>query len=154
MTNIHEKYMKLALAEAKKANDQDEVPIGAVIVLDGKVIAKAHNKREQSKDATAHAEILAIRKACKKIDDFRLQNAVIYVTLEPCTMCMGAILNARIKTLVFGAAQDKQNILSSAEINERAELNHKCEIESGIMAEECARLVSNYFKSKRKKQPL
>ncbi|MBQ9790420.1 MAG: tRNA adenosine(34) deaminase TadA [Clostridia bacterium] len=154
MTNTHEKYMKLALAEAKKANDQDEVPIGAVIVLDGKVIAKAHNKREQLKDATAHAEILAIRKACKKIDDFRLQNAVIYVTLEPCTMCMGAILNARIKTLVFGAAQDKQNILSSTEINERAELNHKCEIESGIMAEECARLVSNYFKSKRKKQPL
>ena len=151
MTDIHEKYMKLALMEAKKAYEKDEVPIGAVVVFDGKVIARAHNKREQSKDATAHAEILAIKKACKKLDDFRLQDAVIYVTLEPCTMCMGAILNARIKTLVFGAAQDKPNILSSVEINERAELNHKCEIKSGILAGECSQLVSNYFKEKRKK---
>ena len=151
MTCVHEKFMKIALFEAKKAFEADEVPIGAVIVLDGKVIAKAHNKREGSKDATAHAEILAIRKACKKLNDFRLQNSVMYVTLEPCTMCMGAILNARIGTLIFGAAQDKPNILSSTEINNRAELNHKCEICGGVLMKECSALVSDYFKLKRKK---
>ena len=141
--------MKLAIREAKKAEEKDEVPIGAVIVIDGKVIAKAHNLRETSRNAVAHAEILAIQKACKKLNDFRLLDASLYVTLEPCTMCMGAILNARIKTLVFGAAQDKPNILSATEINDRAELNHKCEIISGVNADECSALVTEYFKEKR-----
>ncbi len=150
MENTHEKYMKVALLEAKKAYAEDEVPIGAIIVVGGKIIAKAHNKREKTHDATAHAEILAIKKACKKLEDFRLQDAVMYVTLEPCTMCMGAILNARVGTLVFGGSQNKENILTAREINERAELNHKCEIISGVMASECSLLVSEYFQSKRK----
>ena len=143
-------FMKIALKEAKKAKQQDEVPVGAVIVYDGKIIAKAYNKREKSKDATNHAEILCIKKACKKMKDFRLLDADIYVTLEPCLMCLGAILNARIKNVYFGASINKEGALTSKDIIERVELNHKCEIEGGILAEECSSLVSDYFKTKRK----
>lgn len=145
-------YMKIAIDEAKKAYKKDEVPVGAVIVLNGKILASAYNKREKKKDATAHAEILCIKKACKKLRDFRLIDTEMYVTMEPCTMCMGAILNARIKKLYFGAYANKEGALSAFEINERAELNHKCEIEGGVFAEECSNLVSLYFKSKRKKK--
>ena len=151
MERTHEAYMEIALLEAQKALKANEVPIGVVIVRDGKIIAKAHNTREKSHDATAHAEILAIRKACKKLRDFRLNDCIMYVTLEPCTMCMGAVLNSRVGTLVFGASQDKENVLSAAEINERANLNHKTQIVSGVLAEECSSIVSAYFKSKRKK---
>jgi len=148
----HEIYMKRALSLAKKAGKSNEVPIGAVIVKNGKVIAEGYNRRERKRDATAHAEILAIKKACKKLHDFRLIDCTIYVTLEPCTMCMGAILNSRCKKLVFGASQDKENILTAREINERAELNHKVEIISGVLSDESSMLVSSYFKAKRKKQ--
>lgn len=142
--------MKKALALAKKAYLNDEVPIGAVIEKDGKVLASASNKREHGADATAHAEILAISKACKKIKDFRLDGCSIYVTLEPCTMCMGAILNSRIKNLYFGAYANKQNVLSCEEINQRAGLNHKTNIVGGIMQQECEKLVKQYFQEKRK----
>jgi len=142
--------MKIALNQALKAKNKDEVPVGAVIVFNGKIIAKAFNKREKSKDATNHAEIICIKKACKKLKDFRLNNAELYVTLEPCLMCLGAILNARIKKVYYGASINKEGALTSQEIIERAELNHKCEIEGGVLAEECSSLVSNYFKSKRK----
>ena len=98
-----EKFMKLAMRLAKKAEKFDEVPVGAIVVKDGKVIARAYNKREHGRDATAHAEILAIRKACKKFDNFRLLGCDLYVSLEPCVMCMGAILNSRIENLFFGA---------------------------------------------------
>ena len=147
----HEEYMQIALALARKAGKLNEVPIGALIVKNGKVIAKGYNKRERTHDATAHAEVVAIRKACKKLRDFRLTGCTMYVTMEPCTMCMGTILNARIDTVIFGGSQDKPNILSSREINERAELNHKVQIISGVLGEESSLLVSNYFKSKRKK---
>ena len=147
---MEEIFMKKALALAKKAYLNDEVPIGAVIEKDGKVLASASNKREHGADATAHAEILAISKACKKIKDFRLDGCSIYVTLEPCTMCMGAILNARIKNLYFGAYANKQNVLSCAEINQRAGLNHKTNIVGGIMQQECEKLVKQYFQEKRK----
>ena len=109
-----EKFMRLALKEAQKGLEEDEVPIGAVIVKDGKVLAKAHNKRQKNKVATHHAEILAIEKACKKLGDWRLEGAEIFVTLEPCPMCAGAIANARIKKLVFGAFDqtgDNKNLL-------------------------------------------
>ena len=142
--------MELALKEAKKAYKKDEVPVGAVIVLDNKVIAKAYNTRERSKDATNHAEIIAIKKACKKVKDFRLLDAEMYVTLEPCLMCLGAILNARIKKVYFGASVNKENALTTKEIIDRAELNHKTEIEGGLLQEECSNLVSCYFKNKRK----
>ena len=145
-----EKFMKKALALAKKAYAQDEVPVGAVLVKDGRVIASAYNKRETSQDATAHAEILAIKKACKKLNDFRLLGTELYVSLEPCVMCTGAILNARIERVYFGASITNGSI-SAEELVSRAELNHKTEIIGGFMKDECSVLVSNYFKGKRKK---
>lgn len=145
-----EKFMKKALTLAKKAYAQDEVPVGAILVKDGKVIASAYNKRESSQDATAHAEILAIKKACKKLNDFRLIGTELYVSLEPCVMCTGAILNARIDKVYFGASITNGSI-SAKELVERAELNHKTEIVGGFMADECSKLVSDYFKGKRKK---
>ena len=145
-----EKFMKKALALAKKAYAQDEVPVGAVLVKDGRVIASAYNKRETSQDATAHAEILAIKKACKKLNDFRLLGTELYVSLEPCVMCTGAILNARIERVYFGASITNGSI-SAEELVSRAELNHKTEIIGGFMKDECSLLVSNYFKGKRKK---
>lgn len=145
-----QKFMKIALECAKKAYEDGEVPVGAVIVKDGKVIAKAFNKRERSRDATAHAEILAIRKACKKLGDFRLLDCEMFVTLEPCLMCMGAILNSRIKTLFFGAGNNKENALSLKEIVAKAELNHKTQIVGEILKDECSALVSSFFAEKRK----
>ena len=144
-----EKFMKKAISLAKKAYDADEVPVGAVIIKDGKVLASAFNKRESGFDATAHAEILAIKKACKKLKDFRLIGCDIYVTLEPCVMCMGAILNARIENLYFGAYITNGS-LSAEEITSRAELNHKTTVTGGYFKDECSLMVSNYFKSKRK----
>ena len=146
-----EDFMRFAIELSEKAAQKDEVPIGAVIVLDGKIVSFAYNQKEKIGDATAHADILAIRKASKKFKDFRLENATIYVSLEPCVMCMGAILSARIKRLVFGAFQDKENILSSTEINERAGVNHKCEIMGGVLSKEAGEIISKYFKDKRKK---
>ena len=146
-----EKFMKKALAEAEKAKAIDEVPIGAVIVQNGKIIARAYNKRNKGKIATHHAEILAIEKACKKIGDWRLENCEIYVTLEPCPMCAGAIANARIKKLVFGAfdtAGTNKNLLS--DILQDTRLNHKVEIEGGVLEEECRNILTTFFKAKRK----
>lgn len=144
-----EKFMKKALELSKKAFLLDEVPVGAVIVKDNEIIASAYNKRESSNDATAHAEIIAIKKACKKIGDFRLIDADIYVTLEPCVMCMGAILNARISNLYFGAYISNGSI-SSFEICEKSVLNHKTNIEGGFLKDECSKIISDYFKTKRK----
>lgn len=144
-------FMQTALELAHKAYKKDEVPIGAVIVKNNKVIAKAYNKRENSGDATAHAEILAIKKACKKLKDFRLIGCDMYVTLEPCTMCMGAVLNARIENLYFGAYVNKENVLSCEEINERAGLNHKTKITGGVLKYDCEQLIKSYFANKRKK---
>lgn len=146
-----EKFMKKAIALAKKAELLDEVPVGAVIVKDGKVLSSAFNKRESSGDATAHAEILAIQKACKKIKDFRLLDCEMYVSLEPCVMCTGAILNARIKTVYFGAKITNGSI-SAEELSKLAELNHKTEFLGGYLEEECSSIVSNYFRQKRTKK--
>ena len=144
-----EKFMKKALKLAEKAYELDEVPVGAVIVYDGKVISSAYNKREASKDATAHAEILAIKKACKKFEDFRLIGTELYVTLEPCVMCTGAILNSRIEKVYYGASITNGSI-SAEELVEKAELNHKTEFQGGYLKEECSSLVTEYFKGKRK----
>ena len=134
--SYEEKFMKKAMSLARKAYEADEVPVGAVIVKDGEILASAFNKRESSFDATAHAEILAIRKACKKLGDFRLIGAEMYVTLEPCVMCTGAILNSRI---------------SAEELSKRSELNHKTNFFGGFLEKENSDLVSSYFKEKRKK---
>lgn len=150
MDSKQEIFMKKALKEAEKARDIDEVPIGAVIVQNGKVLARAYNKRNRGKIATHHAEILAIEKACKKIGDWRLEDCEIYVTLEPCPMCAGAIANARIKKLVFGAfdtAGTNKNLLR--DILQDTRLNHKVEIVGGVLEERCKSLLTTFFKAKR-----
>ncbi len=147
---MNEKFMELAIKEALKAKAQDEVPIGAVIVLDGKVIAKAHNKMEKTQIATHHAEILAIEKACKKLKSWRLDGAEMYITVEPCAMCAGAIANARIKKVYFGAYEPKSGCAESKfSVLSDSGLNHKVEFQGGIDKDYCANIIKNYFKEKR-----
>ena len=148
--SYEEKFMLKAMTLAKKAYLYDEVPVGAVIVKDGKVLASAFNKRESSFDATAHAEILAIRKACKKIGDFRIIGAEMYVTFEPGVMFAGAMLNARIENVYFGAYISNGSI-SADEISKKSELNHKTNFIGGFLEKENSDLISAYFKEKRKK---
>ena len=143
--------MKSALKCAKKAFDEGEVPIGAVIVLDGKVIARGHNRRTKRQMATAHAEIEAIEKACRKLKSWRIPECELYVTLEPCPMCMGAALNARIKKIYFGAPEDKGRSLTR-EIAEANLLNHRVEVEGGVMEEECKKILSEFFYSMRTRE--
>ena len=131
------------------------MPIGAVIVLDGKVIARAHNLMEKTQLATAHAEINAINKACKKLNSWRLDGAELYVTIEPCAMCAGAITNARIKKVYFGAYEQKSGCANSKfPILSESGLNHVTEFEGGILEKECAEIIKNYFKGKRKAKSL
>lgn len=146
--SYNEKFMIKAMELAKKAFSLDEVPVGAVIVKDGKVISKAFNTRESTNDATAHAEILAIKKACKKLNDFRLIGCEMYVTLEPCVMCTGAILNSRIESVYFGAFISNDSI-SAEELSKKAELNHRTNFYGGFLEKENSELVSRYFKEKR-----
>ena len=150
---MQRKFMRVAINQALKALEKDEVPIGACIVLDGKVIARAHNLVENAQDATAHAEVLAIKKACKKLNSWRLDGAELYVTVEPCSMCAGAIANARIKKVYFGAHEKKSGCAESLyPILSNNGLNHTVEVEGGIEGEYCANLLKDYFKSKRKKK--
>lgn len=144
------KYMKLALKEANKAYEKGEVPIGAVIVKDGQIIARAHNLREKKKQACAHAEILAIQKACKKLNAWRLDGCDLYVTLEPCPMCAGAILNARIENVYIGADEPRSGAVGS-KINllEDYIFNHKTNYEKHILEDECKEIIQNFFKKLR-----
>lgn len=145
-------YMFIALKEAEKAAAIDEVPVGALIVKDGKIIARAHNQREKRNDPTGHAEILAIRAACRKVDSWRLVGCTIYVTIEPCSMCAGTILWARIAKIVYGANDPKGGALgSSYNLFEQKGLNHQLEIKGGVLQDECASIISEYFKKKRRK---
>ena len=146
-----EKYMRLAIDEALKARSIGEVPVGAVIVGgNGEIISSAHNLCETSSDPTAHAEILAIREASRKLENWRLTGATLYVTLEPCLMCMGAIVLARIKRVVFGALDPKAGaVMSLYNIGVDGKLNHTVEIKKGILKEDCARLLRDFFKSVR-----
>lgn len=148
---MKEKFMKEALKEAQKAYNKEEVPIGAVIVKNDKIIARAHNLRETKKKAIAHAEILAIEKACKKLDAWRLEDCDLYVTLEPCVMCAGAIINARIKNLYIGTMDEKGGAVGS-KINllKDIKLNHDVEVKSGILKEECSKILKDFFKELRK----
>lgn len=147
---MQQKFMKLAIKQAMKAVEKDEVPIGAVIVKDGVVLARAYNLVEQRQNPTAHAEILAITKACKKLKSWRLDGAEMYVTVEPCPMCAGAIVNARIKRVYFGAYEKKSGCaISKYSILTDSGLNHKTEFFGGIEQESCANIIKNYFKSKR-----
>ena len=147
---IYNDFMKIALDEAKKTNESQDVPIGAVIVKGGEVIAVGHNEREAHGDATAHAEIQAIRSACEKLGGWYLHNCELYVTLEPCPMCMGAIVNSRIKKVVFGAKDAKAGACGSVFNFNDYPLNHKPEIISGVMEEEGRKLLSDFFSERRK----
>jgi tRNA(adenine34) deaminase len=150
MITYQEKFMRVALKQAKIAGEKGEVPIGAVVVKDGKVIAKASNNRNTSKNAVRHAEVIAIEKACKKLGDWRLTGCDIFVTLEPCPMCAGAILNSRISKVYFGAYEQKSGaVLSNYKILFGNSLNHNAEVEGGVLCEECSTLLKNFFKSKR-----
>lgn len=142
--------MELAIEEALEALKKNEVPVGAVIVIDGKVISKAHNQRETLPDATAHAEILAIQEACRAINNWRLERATIYITKEPCIMCAGAILNARIKRLVYGCDDPKGGAAKTLyQLLNDPRLNHQVEVLSGVKEEECRRLLTDFFKTLR-----
>ncbi len=144
--------MKAALKEAEKAKIKDEVPIGAVIVLNDKIISRAHNQREGKQVATYHAEILAIEKACKKLKSWRLDDCELYVTLEPCIMCAGAIVNARIKKVYYGAKEPKGGACESRfSLLSSGVLNWQTDFEGGVLKEECSQTLTDFFKSKRTK---
>ncbi|WP_408021630.1 tRNA adenosine(34) deaminase TadA [Siminovitchia acidinfaciens] len=148
-----EKYMKMAIAEAKKAEAMQEVPIGAVIVLNDDVIAAAHNRRETDQNAVAHAELIAIEEACKKLGTWRLEDAELYVTLEPCPMCSGAIILSRVKKVVYGATDPKAGCagtLMNLLTDER--FNHQSEVVSGVLGEECGGMLSDFFRSIRERK--
>jgi len=147
-----EKFMKCALKQASVAMAKDEVPIGAVIVKDGKVLARAHNLRQTKRLATAHAEIIAIERACKKIGDWRLNGCEMYVTLEPCAMCAGAIANARISKLYFGAYEKKGGACGSVHnVLEHSGLNSNTEVHGGVLEGSCSELIKKFFENKRNK---
>ena len=145
-----DKFMKAALKCAQKGLEEGEVPIGAVVVCDGKIISRGHNRRTKLQIATAHAEVEAIEKACKKLKSWRIPECEIYVTLEPCPMCMGAMLNARIKKVYFGAYEAKGRSLTDKLANANL-VNHVIEVEGGVMEAECAEILSTFFKQMRER---
>lgn len=148
---MQEKFMKEALKEAKKAYEKLEVPVGCVIVKDGKIISRGHNLKEAKKDTTKHAEIIAIQKASEKLNSWRLLDCEMYITLEPCTMCAGAILNSRIRKIYIGAMDEKTGACGSVlNLFEDYVFNHNVEIESGIMKEDCEKILKEFFKELRK----
>lgn len=143
-------FMGLALEEAKKAADIGEIPIGAVLVQDGEVIATAHNMRETWQDATAHAEVIVIQEACKKLKRWRLSGCTLYVTVEPCPMCSGAIVNGRVERVVYGCPDVKAGGAESIfNIITNPNLNHEATVISGVREEECANVMKNFFKLRR-----
>lgn len=150
---LDEKYMLEAIKEARKAEDINEVPIGAVIVIDGRVIARAHNLRETNQSAIAHAELLAIEKACQEIGSWRLEGAQLYVTLEPCAMCSGAILLSRVERVVYGAKDPKGGCAGTfMNLLQDVRFNHQCDVVSGVLEEECGQLLTDFFRMIRKKK--
>ena len=144
---IDEKYMKEAIKQAKKAYSIDETPIGCVIVYEDKIIARGYNRRNTDKSTLAHAEITAIKKACKKLGDWRLEGCTLYVTLEPCPMCAGAIIQSRIDRVVVGSMNPKAGCAGSVlNILQTEGFNHQTELTTGILKEECSQLMTGFFK--------
>lgn len=147
---MEKKFMKEAIKEAKKAYQKLEIPVGAVIVKDGKIISRGHNLKETKADTTKHAEIIAIQKASKKLNAWRLIDCEMYVTLEPCAMCAGAIINSRIKKLYIGTMDEKTGAVGSVlNLFEDFTFNHKVEVEKGIMQDECKNMLKQFFKELR-----
>ncbi len=144
--------MKKALAEAQAAFDEDEVPIGAVLVCGERIVASAHNQREQLKDPTAHAEMIAITQAAQSLNDWRLEGCTLYVTLEPCPMCAGAILQARIPVVVYGAADPKAGAVHTLyQLLADSRLNHSCQTVPGVLARDCGDILTRFFQMQRAK---
>lgn len=153
MLNTEEKYMRAAIKEAKKAYALEEVPIGCVIVRDGKIIARGYNRRNTDKNTLAHAELTAIKKASKKCGDWRLEDCTMYVTLEPCQMCAGAIVQSRMKKVVIAAMNPKAGCAGSVlNLLQMAEFNHQVEIERGLLEDECSTMLSTFFRNLREKK--
>ncbi|MGN0301763.1 MAG: tRNA adenosine(34) deaminase TadA [Anaerotardibacter sp.] len=151
--NLDIAFINEAIAEAKKAEALNEVPIGAVVVYDGKIIARAYNRRETDKDPAGHAEFLAMKKAAEYLDTWRLTGCTVYVTLEPCIMCSGLMHQSRIDRCVYGAPDPKAGALGTLySVHEDTRLNHNFEVTSGILAEECGQLLSNFFSRRRQER--
>ena len=147
------KYMKEALKEAQKSYNKEEIPVGAVIVKDGKIIGRGHNLKETKNDTTNHAEIIAIKKASKKLNSWRLTGCTMYVTLEPCTMCAGALIQARLDKVVIGTMDEKTGACGSVlNVVEDYKFNHRVEIEKGVMEKECKSIIQEFFKKLRGKK--
>jgi tRNA(adenine34) deaminase len=147
---LHERYMRLALEEARAAAEEDEVPVGAVVVAQGRVVGVGHNQREQLADPTAHAEMIAITQAAASLGSWRLEGCTLYVTLEPCPMCAGAILQARLPAVVWGAADPKAGAVETLyRLFEDRRLNHRVAHVGHVLADECGRLLSEFFRTKR-----
>jgi tRNA(adenine34) deaminase len=149
----HAVYMREALDEAAKAYALGEVPVGAVVVLDGKIIGRAHNLREILKDSSAHAELLALREAAGRLGDWRLNGAAVYSTLEPCAMCAGALVQFRVKTLVYGAADPKAGAVDSViDVVRQPRFNHQVEVVAGVLEEDCRLIMQRFFRELREKK--
>ena len=149
--NKDEKWMKIAISEANLAINEGEIPVGAVLIKNGKLIAKAHNRPILNHDPTAHAEVEVIRKAGKKLKNYRLAKSILYVTLEPCAMCLGAIMHARIERIVFGASDLKTGVCGSkANLTLEAFFTHKVKVDGGVLEEENKEILQSFFKSRRK----
>ena len=150
MRSMHELYMGKALREAEQAFCEDEVPVGAVIVHDGRIVGSAHNQREQLRDPTAHAEMIAITQAAAALGSWRLEDCTLYVTLEPCSMCAGAILLARIPLLVYGATDPKAGAVDSLfHLMNDPRLNHQAQVVRHVLADQCGEMLTRFFQEKR-----
>lgn len=150
---LDEQFMMEAIIEAKKAEELKEVPIGAVIVMEGKIVARAHNLREIEQNAIAHAELLAIDQACKELGTWRLEESTLYVTLEPCPMCAGAIILSRVKRVVYGAADPKGGCAGTLmNLLEDERFNHQCEVTSGVLETDCGQMLSDFFRKIRQRK--
>jgi tRNA(adenine34) deaminase len=148
-------FMKEAIEEAKKAEQLNEVPIGAVLVIDGKIVARAHNLRESEQNAVAHAELLAIDQACKLLGSWRLEESTLYVTLEPCPMCAGAIILSRVKRVVYGAVDPKGGCAGTLmNLLEDNRFNHQSEVTRGVLERECGQMLSDFFRKIRERKKL
>ena len=146
----HERWMRLALKQAEAAAQAGEVPVGAVLIADGEVLAEAHNRPISAQDPTAHAEILALRAAAIRRQNYRLPRTTLYVTIEPCTMCVGALIHARIDQLVFGAREPRSGaVVSQQNLLDRASFNHKVRYQEGVLAKECGNIMQVFFQSRR-----
>ena len=152
---MHNEFMKAAIDEAKKAEALGEVPIGAVVVKDGEIISRAHNLRETTQNPVTHAELLAIQKASEAVGSFRLEDCTLYVTLEPCVMCSGAIIMSRVPLVVYGAADKKGGTVDSLmHLLDEPRFNHRADVVSGVLEEECSALMTGFFRELRERKKM